>query len=138
MVVMNEGIRREWIEALESGYYQQGQNRLTRVGEDGTEAHCCLGVLTVLGINAGVKVDREVTSGGVVSYNGESSHLPYAIAKWAGMMDKHGTANLNPRVGFPLSDYNDRGDSFREIAGLLRKDRDRGVRKSPRRNTRKK
>lgn len=36
---------REWVEALESGDYNQGQGLLKQVVDEGKVQHCCLGVL---------------------------------------------------------------------------------------------
>jgi hypothetical protein len=42
---MHEGVKTIWVDALESDKYQQGKDRLTTIGIDDTQKHCCLGVL---------------------------------------------------------------------------------------------
>lgn len=42
---MNPTYKRPWIEALRSGNYSQGRERLKRVNSEGVTFHCCLGVL---------------------------------------------------------------------------------------------
>lgn len=53
---MNQKVKQQWIQALRSGEYQQGDRGLCRIGidENGKEVktYCCLGVLSDLYINA--------------------------------------------------------------------------------------
>ncbi len=51
----NVGNVMKWIEALESGEFQQGQNRLATSGETGV-TYCCLGVAVVVAERNGVAV----------------------------------------------------------------------------------
>lgn len=41
------------VQALRSGEYAQARNRLTAITGDGRQAHCCLGVATVVAIAGG-------------------------------------------------------------------------------------
>lgn len=43
-----------WIQELESGNRQQCKGKLTRIADDGSLSHCCLGVATELAIAAGI------------------------------------------------------------------------------------
>lgn len=40
-----KAVRKQWVEALRSGKYQQGRYRLRKIIYNGTEGFCCLGVL---------------------------------------------------------------------------------------------
>ena len=42
---MKRDIRDQWIAALRSGEYKQGNGVLHQVSKDGAESFCCLGVL---------------------------------------------------------------------------------------------
>ena len=42
---MNQEIKKKWLNALRSGDYKQGRDVLRRVGRDGEDRWCCLGVL---------------------------------------------------------------------------------------------
>jgi hypothetical protein len=42
---MHEEVKKIWVDALESDKYLQGRDRLTTIGLDNTQKHCCLGVL---------------------------------------------------------------------------------------------
>lgn len=39
---------REWVAALRSGEWRQGQSRLCTIAEDGSKSYCCLGVALAL------------------------------------------------------------------------------------------
>src|SRR5271165_690928 len=42
---MNKSIKKKWLKALRSGDYKQGRDVLRKVGRDGEDRWCCLGVL---------------------------------------------------------------------------------------------
>lgn len=116
---MNQDVKGLWTEALESGEYPQTKNRLK--DDDG---YCCLGVLCELAVQAGVICPFVETEYGWVLRT-ESDHeveavLPLEVQIWAGL------DNCNPHVvledagySVPISDPNDGGMSFEEIAKLI-------------------
>lgn len=121
---MNPDVRATWVAALRSDRFRQGTGRLTRLDEDGRAAHCCLGVLCELAVEAGVPVevserrwrDDEPRER---DYDGQDNYPPSSVLDWAGLDER------NPRVvyqGSPLSlsDLNDSVElSFRGIADLV-------------------
>jgi hypothetical protein len=125
--MMNPEIRDQWADALESDEYAQCQNALTRVAPDGVVSHCCLGVLTELGVKAGVITRNEADDDGrgLIGYgpHNEKATLPDAIQKWAGIT---GPDSDNPMVDYKsdrhsLAELNDYLDvKFPEIAKVVR------------------
>lgn len=129
---MNEQVKKQWVEALRSGKYQQGREQL-RVGlEDG---YCCLGVLCDLHAqatgNEWSKVDGPYynVDGPYYTYLGEAYFPPNEVAAWAGLTTR---CNSELELRYPeesddevwhqehlyLSQLNDeRGLTFGEIAG---------------------
>lgn len=136
--LMNPEIKELWIAALESGEYEQCKGRLTRIDSEGKKTHCCLGVLSELGVKAGITTAPDIIGfggGGYVEYEDgvygpASSITPDLVANWAGLDEN------NPRVTIDgtirsLADLNDsgvaddeNGDSipftFPQIAAIIR------------------
>lgn len=118
---MNEDIKKRWQEALRSGDYKQGQNRLSTNG-----AFCCLGVLCDLAVKDGLATWDDYdswgasqcrspsVSGAFMPYTSSTS-LPPPIVEWAGL------DSYDPIVGGnKLSSWNDnKGASFEKIATLI-------------------
>ena len=101
--------RRLWIDALRSGEYKQGKGAL----QNG-DRFCCLGVAcAVLGI------PKTISDYGAINYgnSGERSsvELPDSAAALLGMHHRTG-ANYESSS---LSDRNDDGDTFAEIAYFI-------------------
>lgn len=117
--MMNEEIKEQWTDALESGEYEQGYGQLVT----GDGKHCCLGVLCELAHKAGV-VSKRVDDYGIIVFGEEEMEnvLPREVVKWAGLMHE------NPFIkDAPLSVYNDSSDhyniakhSFIEISQLIK------------------
>lgn len=110
---MNLIVKQKWVAALRSGEFKQTQKALF----DGN-GYCCLGVLCELAIKDGVRVEKLISSERVWFYDEESGLVPYSVQSWADI-------NLSPQIrmdsGFnhPLSNINDDGSSFEEIANLI-------------------
>lgn len=128
MITMKEDIRKQWVEALRSGRFEQGKEQLkTRDGK-----FCCLGVLCELAIDQGVipapQLDGEFR---VWTYNGQDIELPETVKNWAGLGDNSGridgfntvTRENSAVIGGIetgwLSDANDKGATFEEIAAYI-------------------
>jgi hypothetical protein len=120
---VNQEIREQWVAALRSGEYEQGQGALNSDGK-----FCCLGVLCELAVNAGVTTRAYNDNGETVwaSYGPcfEAHILPYDVRQWAAL----DSGDPGVRLGdgdFPtLAELND-GDhdypqySFAQIADLI-------------------
>lgn len=111
---MKHNIMEAWVEALRSGKYIQGQGRLAEGNK-----HCCLGVLCELAVDAGVIKKRQPDDAGIVYGLHSIISLPASVMEWAGVHSTHGL--LTPANGSPiiLSNENDEGKDFGEIANLI-------------------
>ena len=100
---MNPQVKQKWIDALRSGKYEQGSEKLR-----GYEGYCCLGVLCDLYAQEknqewefkGYSEDSEEESPDIMDYwyfDGESEFLPDSVREWAGMAVK------NPQVRVDVS-----------------------------------
>jgi hypothetical protein len=103
---MNENAKR-WVRELRSGRWSQAAGVLR--SEDGR--HCCLGVacaMSRLGFWDG---------GGAywVDDYGSELFLPRPVQQWLGLADEGGAFNGD----FSLSELNDSGHSFEQIANII-------------------
>lgn len=116
---MNEEIKAKWLEALRSGRFLQGTGQLKYQNTmDGPFRHCCLGVLCeVLNVKS-MPVPGEVS---MISFEGNTSYLPFSVVERAGLLTGDPTIPVpSPDAPTtPLSDLNDNGKSFEEIAKLI-------------------
>lgn len=130
---MNPTIKAQWVAALRSGEYAQGDGVLkTPNGK-----YCCLGVLTDLGVKAGVEMDilapatcpDDENLDDTLNYNdgwtfdGEWELTPNKVMEWAGLDSKDPVVVLDEEtlVSSSLSSINDNGTPFSEIADLIEK-----------------
>lgn len=100
----------KWLNALRSGKYQQGQDKLHQE-RNGQHYYCCLGVLQmeVLGCTSPTPNKEEVCSIGVLREKGITFYDQGEIA---------GDPFLES-LGESASDANDHGRTFTEIADAL-------------------
>ena len=132
---MNKTIAMEWVKALRSGKYKQGDSYLCQITSKGKK-HCCLGVLTEMyqaeqkakkkkALPAKVGKIYADASFDVVKYgNGEcaAGELPVAVKRWAGMEGRLGEFDVESDGYFgSLSHMNDSGCSFKKIANFIEK-----------------
>lgn len=144
-VKMRPEIKAEWVKRLRSGEYAQGEQVLkrTKKPEEGPPVvtYCCLGVLCVMAVEAGIVGERGDKNGnddgrheftwteegrgiGPVS---ESQYLPPPVVEWAwgDEGDDEPFGKDNPIVEHPgigtisLAGMNDGGRSFEEIAEAI-------------------
>lgn len=123
---MKKEIADRWIELLESGLGQT-RSALKRYHLDAPR-YCCLGVLCELAVQDGIVEERLVSSApkiakfGAVDNPGDESVivLPAAVMKWAGIATDIGEFDAGERVRQNLANLNDSGQSFREIAEVIR------------------
>jgi hypothetical protein len=97
-----------WVDALRSGKYKQCKSMLRVDG-----GHCCLGVLCDI---VGVEWTKE--SDEFFSINGEFRVLPREVMEKVGMQTRQGA----PSGGLFLSELNDGGKTFAEIADIIEAD----------------
>ena len=111
--MMNPEIKEEWLAALRSGEYEQGQCQLRT--ED--NAFCCLGVLSDIMTkkNPDIHWIRDKNIWKIIDDSGCSGEiLTDRIASAAGL------AHLDPRLhGTKLSSMNDSGYTFEHIANVI-------------------
>ena len=134
---MKIDIAKQWVEALNSGTYKQGQGKLHSTDYDGTCMYCCLGVLCDLFMQQNPdELDvRVVTRNKVespehyqmLSKNDESLHvydndsvvLPLRVREWAGMSDPLGRFTNASLAQDSLAELNDHGMSFAKLADVI-------------------
>ena len=109
--------RKQWVEALESGKYKQGFIVLRH--DDG---YCCLGVACdISGLGEWVK-ELHSDDYQYVIKQGDSAYvslLGQEVMNWLGLTDSLG-AYFGISEEKSLSDFNDNGISFDEIAKVIR------------------
>jgi hypothetical protein len=111
---LNPVVKAAWLEALRSGDYKQGRERLHRINDDGSSGYCCMGVLCELAIGS-MPVYRyqaeDEWGDPVFSYDGDDSYPPVNVMQWA---------NLDRTAQFTLSRLNDdEVFNFSEIADWI-------------------
>lgn len=121
--MMNARVKKIWIEALESGKYEQGQGTLRE-----EDSFCCLGVLCDLYHD---EVDDEDwcyveddqwNPEGYFTFLDNSDVLPQAVMDWAGMDSANPIVNVGIDNADTLADVNDNGMAFQDIAQIIRKE----------------
>ena len=116
-------VQDEWVRRLESGEYTQTQKVLCKIS-GGKKAFCCLGLLSEMGVEAGVIASAEMKRGDdtIVQYGTDRVYLqtvvaPLAIRVWAGLNTPHGTYYNSLKS---LASDNDMGKPFSEIAEIIK------------------
>lgn len=97
----------KWIEALESGEYEQGYRRLCSGGY-----YCCLGVGHVVVAGSNPSIDSHLLSADVTDALG--------LRSYAGAYVQPNNATVTSRYLFKLND--EKKKTFPEIAAILRND----------------
>ncbi len=115
---MNKDIKAEWIKALLSGDYGQGESCLRQDNK-----FCCLGVLCDIHAKSDCadedwKPDNYEDH---MYYLGQSLSLPNEVRLWAGLTQSNPTFS---NIGMPhpyddLAALNDNGYTFEEIAKVI-------------------
>lgn len=117
---MKPEIKKLWIDALNSGEYQQGRTFLHKDGK-----FCCLGVLCELYCKK-VSNIRKLHKEAKYSYAGRRSNLPDVVSIWAGLeIETEIPAGIgryfDEESSRSLSFLNDSGTPFKEIAEVIEK-----------------
>ncbi len=107
-----------WCQALESGEYVRGTNCLKRVGKEGF-SYCCLGVACEVAKTIGVPLEESVSLNSV-AFNGRQTNVPTIVRDLFGLRTHQG--EFFDEWGVPdfLTNRNDTGTPFKEIAALIR------------------
>lgn len=121
---MREDIAKKWVEALRSGEYGQTKAALRSVAGDKV-GYCCLGVLCEL---AKEEVELEDYDSWEDFYNHDKDEvLPSEVVNWADMFDTQGERRdygfwpIGKGETLWLTNVNDKGATFVEIADLIEK-----------------
>ena len=122
---------RQWVEALRSGEYKQGNGNLCAEGETPNEPrYCCLGVACDIFLDANWERDDGLTDrSGILdiwSINGETVMPPVplenAINKaLSSLGQRANTASMSEHPCEQLATWNDSGRSFKQIASYIEK-----------------
>lgn len=100
----------KWVEALESGEFEQGKRKL-QTGD----AFCCLGVACVVYER---ETGERLTRNSIGSIYGTTLNTSVGggdVREWLGLRKHHGAFD-----GGILIDLNDKGKTFPEIAAIIR------------------
>lgn len=134
---MKIDIAKQWVEALTSGTYQQGQGKLHATDIKGKCMYCCLGVLCDLYMQQNpdeldVKVVTRksdafpqhfqmlsIGDDSLTVYDNESVVLPLRVREWAGMSDPLGRFTNASLAQDSLAELNDHGMSFAKLADVI-------------------
>lgn len=88
----NERNMRQWIVALRSGDYFQGQEKLRYLAPNPEDAElaavarwCCMGVVCDVAVRDGLEMRVQSTSTGRTRYNSSAVLMPMAVFQWLGL-----------------------------------------------------
>lgn len=118
MPEVNKAAILEWVEALESGRYQQTTGTLAEYKRDGSIGYCCLGVACDV-FEERLNLTRNM-AGHRILFDNTVASLPFAVREFLGLPDTsvHWQGMGKPACLTQLNDvYN---LTFEEIAAILR------------------
>lgn len=109
---MKKDIKDLWLKALKSCKYKQGKRALRIKNK-----YCCLGVLCdIYKKENHIRWKKLRDADGYYFLFDDGAVLPPQVINWAGLK------NCNPKIlNKSLSEYNDDGKTFKEIADLIEK-----------------
>lgn len=102
----------KWLQALESGDYEQGQNYLVKDSK-----YCCLGVACE--IFEAMYVTRNTPESSYRVYSSGSFLPPEDVVEKLGLRDNKGSDH-HGSFGHTLVGLNDSGKTFKEIVKIVR------------------
>lgn len=105
--MLNENAKK-WVAALRSGEYKQAKQYLRR-----GNSYCCLGVLCDL-----YAKDRLVQWNGN-TFDNRDQDLSSNVCAWVGLRDRDGAYMTKSGVEISLTNRNDTGNTFSEIADII-------------------
>ena len=123
---MDKVIKARWVNALKSGNYKQGIEKLRTKDDDGGMIYCCLGVLCDIAFRDEPGLFPTGWEEQEREDKNESELFPIrAVWKWAGMEQcDQGDFNIpapggGPTIRGTLSELNDKGATFEQIADCI-------------------
>ncbi len=122
---MNDNVKL-WTDALESGEYTQGFNRLGTVTRDGID-YCCLGVACEVFIKAGGNLEKSVGPG-IVCYLEDfpdkkavrTAYLPNCVKEWLGLKDAAGKFKIGDLSSALSYEQDGKNKTFKELAQIIK------------------
>ena len=130
---MNPEVKQKWIDALRSGKYEQGSEKLR-----GANGYCCLGVLCDLYAQEhdtqwefrGYDENSDETNPHPMDYwyfGDQSEFLPYSVMDWAGLKTHNPTVRIdvedndedNWYFQDEIANVNDSGYTFNDLSKLI-------------------
>jgi hypothetical protein len=123
---MNQQVKEKWTAALRSGDYRQGTHALRKTLPDGSQQHCCYGVLCELAVKEGVIPDpkpyvfdtsRAAFESLGVHY-GVTSTLPRAVEIWADL-ESFQEAKIGDEITNLMKHNDDHNATFAQIADAV-------------------
>lgn len=116
--------RKRWIEALRSGNYKQGKNRLCTLTAD-DPYYCCLGVAyEIFKDQFGIET---IDYHSVRRYDGEAAYIKHRVLQNALGIAQNGQFQEPIHGRYSLVSLNDDGFTFEEIADIIEKNEDNFV-----------
>ena len=125
---MNPEVKQKWIDALRSGDYEQGSEKLRSV-----TGYCCLGVLCDLYAREhdtqwefrGYDELSDETNPHPMDYwyfDEQSEFLPYSVMDWAGLKTHNPSMRVDSDDDFytdEIANLNDSGYTFNDLSKLI-------------------
>ena len=112
---MLQEVKDKWLAALRSGEYEQGTQMLCSIENQ----FCCLGVITDLYIKEHEGEAWEINSSTFKNFYGNSTYLIPKVMDWTNLKEFNPSIVLESGERKTLSDLNDKGYTFSEIADLI-------------------
>ena len=112
---MNKEIKEKWLIALRSGNYIQGRQVL----RDSDNKFCCLGVLCDIIDKEAWVADDSNRRTPAFTYDGNRAVLPIHVMEITGIENCFGQLPKNEGPYTSLTNMNDGGKSFEEIADVI-------------------
>lgn len=107
-----KNIIEDWVNALESGRYKQGEDSLCRVNDDGSESYCCLGVLCEIAeLKKEIRYD-EYLNGTFVYYQNYRDTPPESLVNQLGLP--------SGEINYLIELNDNQKKSFQEIANYIK------------------
>jgi hypothetical protein len=133
VISLNENAKK-WVRALRSGLFQQGQGYLRKENDGNSEGvkspdlFCCLGVACELAAIEGVNISKRKKTehiDGEYEYDGSTGLLPESVLEWLGLSSTDGHFQLENHFTSSLTEMNDSGKTFEEIADFIERNPER-------------
>lgn len=120
---MNGRVKELWLDALRSGKYEQGTNKLSYKDEEGKTRYCCLGVLCDLAYKEiELFTINDFSKSTLFGEELEDTILPSEVTEWAELNNNSPKVLVESEEGVCLeylAELNDNGYSFKELADLI-------------------